>query len=94
MPEPQTPAQVAEWAEWLAGRPEKVREVAERLPPWKNYRLKTTDQYAVIKHYDEHADGSVTLTIVVWRDWLPIPRGVFGVKPDDLVEDDGRPDTT
>ena len=88
MPEPSTPEQLAEWEEWLAGRPMMVRAIAERFPPWKTYLLKTTGQYAAIKHYDEHEDGSVTLTIIAWRDWLPIPRGVFGIDPNDLVEVD------
>lgn len=88
MPEPQTPQQEAEWQAWLAERPEKVREVAEAYPPWGDYFMPKTEQNAVIQHYDEHEDGSVTLFIVVWRDWLPLPHGVFGVPPEDLVRRD------
>lgn len=81
MPAPSTPEQHAEWSQWLADRPEKVREIAEKYPPWHTYRLTTTDQLCRIDHYDEHDDGNVTLTITAWRDGLPFPRGVFGIDP-------------
>ena len=84
MPESLTPEQQAEWDAWLDERPASVREVAERLPPWHTYRLTTTDQLCSIDHYDEHEDGQVTLSIVAWREWMPLPRGVFGINPDDL----------
>ena len=86
MPEPQTPEQIAEWEAWLDERPPRVREVAERLPPWKDYTLTTTGQHCIIKQYDEHDDGHVTLTIVAWQEWFPLLRGVFGIDPETLEE--------
>lgn len=90
MTEP-TVEQLVQWQDWLAARPERVREVAERLPPWKTYLLsyegEMTGQKCSIMHYDEHDDGSVTLTIHAWRDWNPFDqRKVFGVSPENMHE--------
>lgn len=84
MPEPTTPEQIAEWEKWLDERPPHVREIAEEFPPWPTYRLTTTGQYAAITQYDEHEDGRVTVRVNVWRDWLPLVHGVFGIDPRSL----------
>jgi hypothetical protein len=89
MSAPTTPVQRAEWEAWLATRPKKVREVASAYPPWHTYELLSTGQLCSIQHYDEHDDGSVTLSIIAWREWLPLPIGVFGIDPEDLVVQDG-----
>ena len=74
-----------QWQAWLAERPARVREVAERWPPWHTYTLTTTGQLCMILQYDEHPDQSVTVSIVAWRDWLPFPRNVFGINPEHLT---------
>jgi hypothetical protein len=35
-----TPDEESGWNAWVAERPEKVRNVAERFDPWSLYRLK------------------------------------------------------
>jgi len=85
-----TEEQKKEWAEWLAGRPEHVRKVAEAFPPSRKYRLKDDDpgvgNYYIPQQYDEHKDGSVTMTCAKFNDKLPILGGyaVFGMKPESL----------
>lgn len=80
-----TDEQQREWDEWVAARPDAVREVASKFPPWHIYRLVTTGQLATVDQYDEaNDDGSVTVSVTVWQEWLPIPHGVFGVNPNDL----------
>lgn len=77
--------QLRDWQEWLDQRPPAIKAVAERLPPWEKLVLKTTGQLAQVTAYDEHDDGHVSVKITVWRTWLPLAHGVFGVNPDDLV---------
>lgn len=50
-------AQKEAYLAWLAERPEHVRRVAETLPPWFLYRLKTTGQIVFLISFEEH-DGS------------------------------------
>ncbi len=78
------------WSQWLSERPENVRKVAEAFPPNRRYRLKTqgTDigTYYVPHQYDEHEDGSVTMTCAKFNDIMPLlgGYGVFGMKPEEL----------
>lgn len=78
-----TAEQLAEWQEWLWERPPAVREVAERLPPWKLYRMTDTGQRVRILQYDEHHDDSVTLTVSVdnYFNFVLVERNVFGIDP-------------
>lgn len=75
-----------EWRAWVAERPENVRVVAEKFPPWELFRLKTTDQRVVVGGFDEHDDGSVTLQVAVSSrfNFVVFERMVFGINPDDL----------
>jgi len=82
------------WEEWLSGRPENVRSVAERLVPWKKYRYKRVvedigNRYSP-RAYSEEADGSVTVTCEKSNDKMPFlgGYGVFGIDPNDLIEAD------
>ena len=93
-----TPTELAEWEEWCDSRPPAIAEVARRLPPWKLYRLKSTDQRVTIAVYDEPLDEKtgepsgdpVTLQVDVDGrfNFVIFERRVFGVSPDDLEECD------
>lgn len=80
--------QLHEWELWLAALPENVRLVAERLPPWKLYWLKSPGQRVRIISYDEPLEegDAVTVSVSVGGDVnaLVIERNVFGINPDDL----------
>lgn len=68
-----------EFAIWLQDRPDVIKELAEKLPPWFDYKIKATDKVCRLVSYSE--DGTVT----VWTlDMFGIPYNVFGYTPEDL----------
>ena len=77
-----------EWEKWVQSRAIAVRQIAERLTPWRLYRMKSTGQRVVIESYGEHVDGHVTLTVSITGKYNAIlfDRSVFGIEPDDLEE--------
>jgi len=77
-----TPEQEKEWAEWVASRPDKVRAVAERFPPWELYRMKSTGQRVTVASYSE--DGTVSVNVSADFNVTLFERNVFGIDPDDL----------
>lgn len=86
--------QLAEWEEWLAGRPPAVAEVAREKPPWRLYRLTTTGQRGPITSYGETEDGRclVTMEFGPPLNVSPVTLGVFDIDPETVEEtDDWRP---
>jgi hypothetical protein len=86
-----TEAQKLEWDEWVKERPTSIREVAEKLFPWKLYRLKNGGHKVFIHSIDEPADNSEpTLKVIVSGQFNMVcfERTVFGIKPSDLEECD------
>lgn len=81
-----TPEQEAGYRNWLATRPDHVRQVAERFDPWSLYRLKTSGHRVTVASFGEGEDGAVTLTVNVLADFnlVMFERQVFGIQPDDL----------
>jgi hypothetical protein len=81
-----TQKELSEHQEWLAGRPEHIRKLAERFEPWSLYRLKSTGQRVTIAGYREHRDGKVSLTVDVSGKFNEVPMNarVFEIEPDDL----------
>lgn len=83
-----TTEQLAAWEEWLATLGPTTRAIAERLPPFKNFRLISTGQRAEPMAYAE--DG--TVRALCWRDDGPpgfddlTTREVFGLDPNDFRE--------
>ena len=63
MADVQTPTaeMLKSWEAWVRTRPPIVREVAERFPPWRLVRLKSTGHRGTIYSYSE--DGTVTVII-------------------------------
>ncbi len=47
-----TEEQVVAWREWLDGRPDYVRQVAQRFDPWTMYRLTSTGQRCAFRGCD------------------------------------------
>ena len=90
-----TKEQEVEWERWLSERPQAVREVAERFPPWKEYKVvgifDTGSRYSP-RSYEEHKDGTVTLTCETYN---ALPIGirywVFGINPSDLEDAEEKP---
>lgn len=71
-----TPEQKAVLDEWLADRPQVIRDLAYAYPP-SCYTITATGQHAVLYSYDE--DGTVTVDTTVLAGLLPVQ--VFGVDP-------------
>jgi len=77
-----------EFDEWLEGRPEVVKEMAETLKPWGRYRLKPTGQHCTLYSYSENR--TVTIDVdghdceTLDSIYKMAPTRVFGINPDDL----------
>lgn len=95
-----TEEQKREWEKWLKERPEHVREVAEKIVPWKLYKLKGIEHDIGTRYspfsYDEMEDGTVTLQcrrVGGITSFMGDDIGVFGIKPENLEEtEDIMPD--
>jgi len=79
------------WEDFLSARPENIRKVAEKFPPWKKYRLKDhgfTGSVYIPRAYEEKEDGTVTIQCVKENKEMPILGGysVFGIHPESLEE--------
>lgn len=75
---------LTEWRDWLADdRPPVVLAMADRLVPWRWYRLKTTGQACRVVAFGENR----TVRIYAEHPGLGAITGVevFGVNPDDLT---------
>lgn len=83
-----TEEQKALYAEFVATRPEAVRLVAERFPPWTLYRIKGSGHRCHVYSFGEAEDGSVSLTVSVTGQFNAVmfDRNVFGISPEDLEE--------
>lgn len=83
-----TDAQEKAWKDWCTTRPPAVRAVALRFRPWKLYQLKSSGHRVTIRSFGEEKDGTISLTVAVTGEFNAVmfERGVFGIKPDDLVE--------
>ena len=87
-----TPEVLADFEQWLneEERPDTIREIARKFPPWKLYRMKSTNQRVTIVSYSEFEDDSVGFMVHVSGQYNRVlfSRSVFGIKSDDLEECD------
>jgi hypothetical protein len=85
MPVP-TKKMLKEWGKWVASRPDAVRVICEKFPPWSYYEMPKTKQIVVIEAWAE--DGTMRVTVVGDQISIPaiVPFQVFGVPPDDLIQ--------
>ena len=51
--------QLEGWEQWIAGRSDAFRAVAERFEPWALYRLKTTGQRVTVVSFVEQRAGDM-----------------------------------
>lgn len=83
-----TDAQRAEFAAWIAERPDHVRAVAEKFDPWTMYRLTTTGQRCQVIGFHE-STGPVPVTVYIYAENAtlgPITGvNVFGIDPATVV---------
>jgi hypothetical protein len=74
------------WEKWLRSRPPIIKELANRFPPNRLYRLKEPGHRVTIRSYCE--DGTMTVNVTGKYNLIMFDRNVFGIKPDDLEECD------
>ena len=77
-----TSKQERTWAKWVKSRPPAVRAMAERLPPWELYRMKSTGQRVTVYSFSE--GGTVTALVSGQFNAVLFETSVFGIDPNDL----------
>lgn len=85
-----------QWLDWVASRPESIREAATRFDLWTLYRLKSTGQRVYLTSFSEpDTGGKVMCRVEVTGEFnlLTHERSVFGIAIDDLEECDLPSDT-
>ena len=75
-----------EWDKWLKDRPEVIKNLAERFPPNKLYRLHDSGHRVMIYSYGE--DETLTVVVSGKYNLVAFERRVFGIKPYNLSECD------
>ncbi len=75
-------AQQAEWKSWVDSRPEAIRSLCERFPPWELFRLRDTGHRVYAAAF--HDNGTLTVAVTKEFNALAFERQVFGIAPEDL----------
>lgn len=81
-----TEEQGREWQAWLESRPALIRELAERFPVNKLFRIKSSGHRATLYSYSE--DGTMTVNVTGEYNRVLFGRTVFGIRAEDLEECD------
>lgn len=72
--------------QWLKDKPDCIKDLARRFPPYLLYRMKSSGHRVTI--YGYHEDGSLSVSITGTYNRVIFNRHVFGVLPADLIECD------
>ena len=84
-----TPENLEEHSKWLEELPPNEREIMEKYPPWKLYRMKSTGQRVTILSVGTFDDGiKFRVNISGKYNAILFERQVFGVDYEDLEECD------
>lgn len=75
--------QQAQFRAWYSSKPEVVRSLCERFPPWHEYLMISTRKRCVIVSYSEGGTMMVDTT-----NWMFGRVRVFGVEPANLIQCD------
>ena len=81
-----------ELEEWLSDRPQVVKDMARKYPPWNEYRIKSTGQTAILYSYSENGTVTVDITSATFENAFGAQRRVFGIDVFDLEILDSPPD--
>ncbi len=76
--------QEKEWDKWVSSRPQLIKDLCEKFPPYNLYLLKDTGQRVTLDSYSE--DGTMVVHVSGEYNAVIFDRYVFGIKPDDLEE--------
>ena len=74
--------------EWLADRPQEIKDIAKEIKPWFRYRIKETGQHCTVLSYFEdgtlkvNVDGHASEALDLMNQMIHVD--VFGISPDEL----------
>ena len=74
------------WEEWVSARPQIIKDLCNRFPPYNLYRLKGSGHRVTLFSYSE--EGTMTVNVSGEYNAVIFDRQVFGIKPNDLQECD------
>jgi hypothetical protein len=81
-----TDEQEKEWNKWVSSRPQVIKDLCNRFPPYNLYRLKNSGHRVTLYSYSE--DGTMTVNVSGEYNVVMFDRQVFGINPEDLEECD------
>ncbi len=73
-----------ELEEWLEGRPDAIKQMARKYPPWNEYKIKSTGQTCHLVSYAEEGTVRVNITSFTLENLFGAERQVLGISIDDL----------
>jgi len=74
------------WEDWVSTRPQIIKDLCKRFPPYNLYRLKNSGHRVTLYSYSEN--GTITVNVTGEYNAVMFDRQVFGIKPEDLKECD------
>ncbi len=86
-----TEEKLKEIEEWLKDRPQVIKDLCKKLPPFKLYKLKYCEQpelFSLVTLHSYNEDGTVTVYVSKKFNITLMERNVFGINPERLTECD------
>uniref|UniRef100_A0A6M3JIW3 Uncharacterized protein n=1 Tax=viral metagenome TaxID=1070528 RepID=A0A6M3JIW3_9ZZZZ len=74
------------WEDWVSTRPQIIKDLCKRFPPYNIYRLNNSGHKVTIYSYSE--DGTITVNVSGEYNAVMFDRQVFGIRPENLEECD------
>ena len=74
------------WDDWVSTRPQIIKDLCKRFPPYNLYRLKDSGHRVTLYSYFD--DGTMIVNVSGKYNAVMFDRQVFGIKPEDLEECD------
>ena len=75
-----------DFEDWLDGRPDCIREMVRKCPPWFFYKIQSTGQECHLVSYSEDGTVTVNITSQTIESMLGMQRQVFGIDISDLEQ--------
>ena len=74
------------WEDWVSTRPQIIKDLCKRFPPYNIYRLKDSGHRVTLHSYSE--DGTITVNVSGEYNAVMFDRQVFGISQENLEECD------
>ena len=76
--------QQKEWNDWVATRPQVIKDLIKKVSPTTLYRLKSTGQRVFVISYAEN--GTVSVAYSGKYNLVDFEQQIFGILPEELEE--------